>query len=404
MPKTTYMWDELSDNVAAEYEDGVLSASYTHEPGLYGNLLSQNRNGVTSYYHYDGRGDTVALTDDSGNVTDTKEYDAWGNVLASTGSTVTPYQFGGRHGYRHDANPGLINLRSRFWRGWCNCSTELARTLTPNPSRRTNSYSFGRDAPNGRKCFLAGTELLRTGCESSRAKLGAPFTKCYTPEDVGLCFAKLDAAVAPNNVFGTNPCARSLLTNWLSLIRGLPAASATVCPTECLNALRSSSPISDLELSAVNRSLRDYSSCNGTGHVYGLHEFGGPCRDPFDEFVPFGLPSDLAISIGAIDGLRFRVDAEYDFGDLQYRGPLGSCCCLCRLDGKVKARLTDVYDFKSTLGANSSWFTHCAAIIEDDTGIVAKTKCEWERPLKETHCVCYAPAGSMREMRAGPCQ
>ena len=52
----------------AEYEDGVLSPSYTHEPGLYGNLLSQNRNGVTSYYHYNGRGDTVALTDDAGNV------------------------------------------------------------------------------------------------------------------------------------------------------------------------------------------------------------------------------------------------------------------------------------------------------------------------------------------------
>ena len=80
MPKTTYMWDELSDNVAAEFEDGVLSVAYTHEPGLYGNLLSQNRNGVTSYYHHDGRGDTVALTDDAGNVTDTKEYDAWGNV------------------------------------------------------------------------------------------------------------------------------------------------------------------------------------------------------------------------------------------------------------------------------------------------------------------------------------
>lgn len=55
MPKTTYVWDELSDNVIEEYEDGVLSVSYTHEPGLYGNLLSQNRNGVTSYYHYDGR-------------------------------------------------------------------------------------------------------------------------------------------------------------------------------------------------------------------------------------------------------------------------------------------------------------------------------------------------------------
>ncbi len=114
MPKTTYVWDELSDNVIEEYEDGVLSASYTHEPGLYGNLLSQNRNGVTSYYHYDGRGDTVAITDDSGNVTDTKEYDAWGNLTASTGGTVTPYMFGGRNGYQTGSH-GLY-IRARVYR------------------------------------------------------------------------------------------------------------------------------------------------------------------------------------------------------------------------------------------------------------------------------------------------
>lgn len=44
MPKTTYMWDELSDNVVAEYENGLLSVAYTQEPGLYGNLISQYRN------------------------------------------------------------------------------------------------------------------------------------------------------------------------------------------------------------------------------------------------------------------------------------------------------------------------------------------------------------------------
>ena len=113
MPKTTYMWDELSDNVAVEYENGVLAVGYTHEPGLYGNRLSQNRNGVTSYYHYDGRGDTVALTDGSGNVTDTKEYDAWGNVIASTGSTVTPYQFGGKKGYQ--AGNMRVYVRARMY-------------------------------------------------------------------------------------------------------------------------------------------------------------------------------------------------------------------------------------------------------------------------------------------------
>jgi RHS repeat-associated protein len=118
MPKTTYVWDELSDNVAAEYENGVLAVGYTHEPGIYGNLLSQNRNGVTSYYHYDGRGDTVALTDDAGNVTDTKEYDAWGNVIASTGSTVTPYFFGGRRGYCGEVIEGSVYVRARVYQ--CN--------------------------------------------------------------------------------------------------------------------------------------------------------------------------------------------------------------------------------------------------------------------------------------------
>ena len=115
MPEIEYVWDELSDNVIEEYEDGVLSVSYDHEPGLYGNLLSQNRNDVTSYYHYDGRGDTVALTDDAGNVTDTKEYDAWGNVIASSGSTVTPYQFIGRQGYARDAAIQMSYVRARWF-------------------------------------------------------------------------------------------------------------------------------------------------------------------------------------------------------------------------------------------------------------------------------------------------
>jgi hypothetical protein len=101
MPKTTYAWDELSDNVAAEYDDGVLSASYTHEPGLYGNMLSQNRNGVTNYYQYDGRDDTGALTDDAGDITDTKEYDVLGQTscdisrpLHGTGSRCNSPRFG----------------------------------------------------------------------------------------------------------------------------------------------------------------------------------------------------------------------------------------------------------------------------------------------------------------------
>ncbi len=101
MPKTTYAWDELSDNVAAENEAGVMSELYTHEPGPYANLFSQIRNDVTNYYQYVGRGVTGALTDDAGDITDTKEYDALGQTscdisrpLHGTGCRCNSPRFG----------------------------------------------------------------------------------------------------------------------------------------------------------------------------------------------------------------------------------------------------------------------------------------------------------------------
>ena len=147
MPEIEYVWDELSDNVIEEYEDGVLSVSYDHEPGLYGNLLSQNRNGVTSYYHYDGRGDTVALTDDSGDVTDTNEYDAFGNVIASTGSTATPYQFIGQQGYQTESTG--VNVKARLyqptvgrWKSILLLSNGLIRPLAPYSFQPNNFDSI----------------------------------------------------------------------------------------------------------------------------------------------------------------------------------------------------------------------------------------------------------------------
>ncbi len=142
MPEIEYIWDELSDNVIEEYEDGVLTVSYDHEPGFYGNLLSQNRNGVTSYFHYDGRGDTVALTDDAGNVTDTKEYDGWGNVISSTGSTVTPYQFVGRQGCQ--SGVGGMYARGRIYEPLV---ARMANTVLANGRARLFGYLLKNNSP-----------------------------------------------------------------------------------------------------------------------------------------------------------------------------------------------------------------------------------------------------------------
>ncbi|MBS3900070.1 MAG: RHS repeat-associated core domain-containing protein [Dethiobacter sp.] len=98
-------------NVAYETDGGGnLLARYVYGPG--GQLLAMVRGGVTYYYHYNGHGDVVSLTDASGTVVATYDYDAFGNHIATTGSVVNPYRYAG---YRWDAETGLYYLNARYY-------------------------------------------------------------------------------------------------------------------------------------------------------------------------------------------------------------------------------------------------------------------------------------------------
>ena len=78
MPETNFFWDPLSDNILQERDEtGAVTAEYTAEPGLYGNIISQNWGGVESQLHYDAQGSTLAVTDDNQSVTDTFAYTAF---------------------------------------------------------------------------------------------------------------------------------------------------------------------------------------------------------------------------------------------------------------------------------------------------------------------------------------
>jgi RHS repeat-associated protein len=114
MPELNFFWDPLSDNILQERDEtGAVTAEYTAEPGLYGNVISQNRGGVESQYHYDAQGSTLAVTDDNQNVTDTFAYSAFGEVTERTGTNEVPFQYIGQKGYYTDSLTGQTMVRRR---------------------------------------------------------------------------------------------------------------------------------------------------------------------------------------------------------------------------------------------------------------------------------------------------
>ncbi len=109
--KTTYYLVDTNgalSQVLAEYdENGTLITSYTRAD----QLISQDRNGVKSYYLYDGFDSVRMLADEEGTVTDTYTYDAFGNLISSTGNTVNDFLY---RGEQYDSFTGLYYLRARY--------------------------------------------------------------------------------------------------------------------------------------------------------------------------------------------------------------------------------------------------------------------------------------------------
>jgi RHS repeat-associated protein len=112
---TKYLVDTLNPTrlpqVLDETVNGVVSRTYAY--GL--QRISENQqNGSTwtaSFYGYDGHGNVRFLTNSAGTVTDTYQYDAFGRLIASTGSTPNNFLYSGEW---FDSNVGLYYLRARY--------------------------------------------------------------------------------------------------------------------------------------------------------------------------------------------------------------------------------------------------------------------------------------------------
>jgi RHS repeat-associated protein len=109
--ETRYLLDTVQPyaQVLEEYSpDGIVKVAY-----IYGNdLISQARGSNTTYYMVDGLGSTRVLTDSQGNGVATYNYEAFGNLIHSTGSAVNSYLFTGE---QFDANLDDYYLRQRYY-------------------------------------------------------------------------------------------------------------------------------------------------------------------------------------------------------------------------------------------------------------------------------------------------
>ena len=107
--KVYYLNDNSSlTNVLAELNvDGEVKVYYT----IGADLVSQEVNSNVYTYLYDGHGTVRALANENGKITDTYTYDAFGNLISSTGSTANSYRYCGE---QFDSTTGLYYLHARY--------------------------------------------------------------------------------------------------------------------------------------------------------------------------------------------------------------------------------------------------------------------------------------------------
>ena len=110
--------------------------------------ISQSQASGTSFYGYDGRGSVRMLVDSTGTVTDRYDYDAFGNLLSQTGTTLNVYLYSGE---QLDSNLGFYYLRARY------ASPSNGRFLTADPWAGSSTdppslhkYNYARNDPTNR--------------------------------------------------------------------------------------------------------------------------------------------------------------------------------------------------------------------------------------------------------------
>jgi len=110
--ETRFVVDSLLSNVIMETDDANQPQKY-YVYGL-GLISQESADGTYTLYHFNSNGNTMALSDIEGTVTDRYAYDSFGELTLQQGDTVNPFLLDGRDGIMTDGN-GLLYMRARYY-------------------------------------------------------------------------------------------------------------------------------------------------------------------------------------------------------------------------------------------------------------------------------------------------
>jgi len=172
---TNYLYDgasliEEADNV------GSVRARYTQGSDV-DEPLSELRSGTISYYQQDGVGSVSSLTNSASAIVGSYSYDSFGNLIASTGTLINPFQYTGRE---FDPETGQYYYRARYY------DQTAGRFLGVDPlgfpGSGSNFYAYAGNDPTSltdpfglcpkKKCKKCLTKVLT----AVNSKIGVPVT------------------------------------------------------------------------------------------------------------------------------------------------------------------------------------------------------------------------------------
>jgi RHS repeat-associated protein len=124
-------------------------------------LIEQVNGSTATYVHQDQLGSTRLLTDSSGAVVGTYQFDAYGNTTSHTGTAATPMQYAGQY---LDSESGLYWMRARYY----DPSTGQFVSRDPIASVTRDAYAYAGGMPVNATdpsglCFSFGCKIGETG-------------------------------------------------------------------------------------------------------------------------------------------------------------------------------------------------------------------------------------------------